>query len=197
MKLRLTFAVVSCVLLIGGSFFVYGSDWAPFKKENQNELSQHNADTPPVTPPSTPPPLAVVPSTEIAPAPTTIPTSTVATTTVPKPIPILIGTTTKAKTEKKPSSMTPEKTPTVTPSQTVSASTATPIIQPTVKPVPAPVIQSPKKDLTWGVFTGSNQKAVSDFEARVDTNPDYLAYFVHWGNDGGKLPTWLKSVSRK
>lgn len=51
------------------------------------------------------------------------------------------------------------------------------------------------KKLSWGIYTGANPEAIKDFEKRVHSNPDYLAYFVHWGNDNGKLPTWLKDYA--
>ncbi len=55
---------------------------------------------------------------------------------------------------------------------------------------------APYKQLDWGVFTGSNAGAIKDFEQRVETNPDYLAFFVHWGNGDGALPSFLKTYAR-
>ncbi len=55
--------------------------------------------------------------------------------------------------------------------------------------------QTSIKKLSWGVYTGANPEAIKDFEKRVDVNPDYLAYFVHWGNGDGKLPVWLKDYA--
>ncbi len=60
------------------------------------------------------------------------------------------------------------------------------------RPVPVPNTTSKVK---WGVFTGSNITHIKDFENRVSENPDYLAYFVHWGNDNGRLPSFLKQVA--
>lgn len=51
------------------------------------------------------------------------------------------------------------------------------------------------KKLSWGIYAGANPDEIKDFESRIDVNPDYLAYFVHWGNDNGKLPIWLKDYA--
>ena len=65
----------------------------------------------------------------------------------------------------------------------------------TVTPAATPVVTGGKTDYKWGVFAGSNPSTVADFENRVESNPDYLAYFVHWGNGGGALPAWLTGVA--
>ena len=48
-----------------------------------------------------------------------------------------------------------------------------------------------KKPLSWGVYTGADPTSIENFEKKITANPDYLAYFIHWGNSNGKLPTWL------
>ncbi len=53
-----------------------------------------------------------------------------------------------------------------------------------------PPASAPKK-LSWGVYAGADPTAIGIFEKKITTNPDYLAYFVHWGNTEGKIPTWL------
>jgi beta-mannanase len=55
--------------------------------------------------------------------------------------------------------------------------------------------QTLTKKLSWGVYAGAHPEAINDFEKRIDVNPDYLAYFIHWGNDNGKLPTWLRDYA--
>ncbi len=50
--------------------------------------------------------------------------------------------------------------------------------------------------MKWGVFMGPEPKNIREFESIIKTNPDYLAYFVHWGNGGGKLPDFLKAEAR-
>jgi endoglucanase len=61
----------------------------------------------------------------------------------------------------------------------------------------ATIIETPdqQETLTWGVFTGSNPTAIEKFDTYVTTNPDYLAFFVHWGNGGGELPKFLKTYA--
>ncbi len=50
--------------------------------------------------------------------------------------------------------------------------------------------------LQWGAFMGPEPKDIREFERIIKTNPDYLAYFVHWGNGDGKLPAFLKTEAR-
>lgn len=52
-----------------------------------------------------------------------------------------------------------------------------------------------REPLLWGVFTGSNPTAIEKFDSYVTSNPDYLAFFVHWGNGGGELPKFLKTYA--
>lgn len=54
-----------------------------------------------------------------------------------------------------------------------------------------------KKPISWGVFAGSNPTTIHDFETRVKENPDYLAYFIHWGNGEGALPAFLSDYAYK
>jgi beta-mannanase len=108
--------------------------------------------------------------------PTSSPTTTAGTPPETTPTRILIGT------------MKKDGTPTSTPPPT-NPPVPTPAEISSLKPV------TPTTDLTWGVFAGSNPTAIADFEKRVEASPDYLAYFVHWANGGGKLPTWLKTYA--
>ncbi len=88
-----------------------------------------------------------------------------------------------------PSPTAPEPTttkPVIT--DTVSNASPTPQPEPATPPTP------PEK-ISWGVFTGSNKAALDDFERRVEANPDYLAWFVHWGNHGGELPDFVKNYA--
>lgn len=70
-------------------------------------------------------------------------------------------------------------------------------------PEPAPVTTSTVTTPTppapantkWGVFTGG-PAGIREFESYVPHNPDFLAYFVHWGNGGGQLPAFLTSDAR-
>ena len=66
----------------------------------------------------------------------------------------------------------------------------------TTAPVNPPIISSPTSTVAstkikWGAFAGSNPTTIADFESRISVNPNYLAYFVHWGNGGGALPNYL------
>lgn len=54
-----------------------------------------------------------------------------------------------------------------------------------------------KKPISWGVFAGSSPTTIHEFETRVKENPDYLAYFIHWGNGEGALPTFLSDEAYK
>ncbi len=84
---------------------------------------------------------------------------------------------------------TPKPAPLPTPNPTA------PVPKPTPTPIPAaPIVVKPIK---WGVFAGSNPAAIADFESRVSENPDYLAFFVHWGNGGGALPAFLSESAYK
>ena len=73
------------------------------------------------------------------------------------------------------------------------------IPEPQTNPIPTP--QPKEKNITnpadvkWGVFS-SGPASISEFESYVPHNPDYLAYFVHWGNDNGKLPLFLETEAR-
>ncbi len=109
---------------------------------------------------------------------TSLPSSTKPMPEKPKPTP---APTTPVKptpaTPKPPVTSEPKPTPTPEP--------------PTPAPTPAPVATK----LKWGVFTGSNPASVAEFERKVDANPDYLAYFIHWANDRGAFPAWLHGVA--
>ncbi len=83
-------------------------------------------------------------------------------------------------TPSKPALSTPASKPIPTPTPTASRTEQTVI---------------PASKLKWGVFTGSNLSDLKEFERKVNVNPDYLAYFVHWGNHGGILSPWTKSVT--
>lgn len=88
------------------------------------------------------------------------------------------------------------KNPGVLPKETVASTPSQPALN-TPKPTPKPTASATEQTITplsklkWGVFTGSNPTTITEFEKKVDENPDYLAYFVHWGNGEGKLPTYL------
>ncbi len=56
-------------------------------------------------------------------------------------------------------------------------------------------VANQQKTLQWGVFTGSNPAAIEKFDTYITSNPDYLAFFVHWGNGGGELPKFLKTYA--
>lgn len=101
-------------------------------------------------------------------------------TTQTESIPILIGTTTTTVREG-------AQKHTIIPLTTLGVS---PVLE-----TPAPYTW-PAQSLTWGVFTGSNPSDIAEFERRVSKNPDYLAYFVHWANNNGKLPAWLSDVAK-
>ncbi len=81
-----------------------------------------------------------------------------------------------------------------TPTSTVASIPKNPPVIAVPETPKKPVVSLPTnhKPTKWGVFTGSNPNTIADFEKRVTENPDYLAYFVHWGNGGGKLPSYLK-----
>lgn len=87
---------------------------------------------------------------------------------------------------------TPATTTTPKPVPTVPTATTT-----VPKPTPLPAAPVVAKPIKWGVFAGSNPTVIADFEKRVSENPDYLAFFVHWGNGGGALPTFLSDYAYK
>ncbi len=68
-------------------------------------------------------------------------------------------------------------------------------INTTTPPKPTPVSKQPFSPLSWGVYAGATPSAIEDFESRISTSPDYLAYFVHWANNEGALPTWLSQYA--
>lgn len=86
--------------------------------------------------------------------------------------------------------ITPKTEPPKKITETVPEPIAAAIVT-TPKPTPPP----PLRPLSWGIYTGSTPQEINDFEERVSTNPDYLAYFVHWGNGGGKLPAFLNEYA--
>ncbi|MCA9361593.1 hypothetical protein KC845_03490 [Candidatus Kaiserbacteria bacterium] len=115
-------------------------------------------------------------------------------------------TTTPSIADQKPTSSTPSPK-TTTPQPTTNPKVAinnTPVkINNKVdKKMPETMVSTtPKKIITklsWGVYTGSNPNDISNFENKVGINPDYLAYFIHWGNgpnhQGVLLPNWLEGV---
>lgn len=109
------------------------------------------------------------------------------------------ATSTAADTEPKNNtpSQEPETAPNI-PTQTLPEALTTPVVvEPESEPEPEPIVIPPPapKKISWGVFTGSNQGSLNEFESRVDTNPDYLAWFVHWGNHGGELPSYVKEYA--
>ena len=77
------------------------------------------------------------------------------------------------------------------------STTPTPVPKPTPIPTPIPATPIVAKPIKWGVFAGSNPTTIADFESRVSENPDYLAFFVHWGNGGGALPSFLSDAAYK
>lgn len=101
-------------------------------------------------------------------------------TTPPKP-PVQIATST-------PTPLPPVSSPKPIPTST------TPIIPPNIT---TPTSTMTAKPIKWGVFAGSNPTVIADFENRVSENPDYLAFFVHWGNGGGALPSFLSDYAYK
>jgi hypothetical protein len=52
------------------------------------------------------------------------------------------------------------------------------------------------RKLSWGVFTGSNIPEIKEFEEKVSASPDYLAYFVSWGNHEGAFPHYLAPYTK-
>jgi beta-mannanase len=126
------------------------------------------------------PATPVVTTPMITPSP--VPTPSHATTSVVA----LASTTSKIAILPPPSVPRSTQLPSPTkPLPVLSATTTNPIASTTTRPT----------KLNWGVFTGSNPTSIGDFETRVPTNPDYLAYFVHWGNDAGRLPSYLKKLA--
>ena len=93
----------------------------------------------------------------------------------------------------------PVATTTPKPAPLPIPTTTTPVPKPTPIPTPTPVPTQPVafKPIKWGVFAGSNPTTITDFESRVAENPDYLAFFVHWGNGGGALPAFLSDAAYK
>jgi len=104
--------------------------------------------------------------------------STTASTSVDAVVKIKSKTNSTASLENKP---TPEKI----------------MVDTTITPQPKiiPKVSDDPQKLRWGVFTGSNPVAIEKFDTYVTTNPDYLAFFVHWGNGGGELPKFLKTYA--
>ncbi len=91
--------------------------------------------------------------------------------------------------------------PVIQPTTTMPTSTPAPKPQPVPAPTPKPATttatsttNSTLTKLKWGVFAGSNPTVIADFERRVPTNPDYLAFFVHWGNGGGALSPFCAEI---
>lgn len=95
------------------------------------------------------------------------------------------------------------------PMPNTTSSTATPTTKPAVKPQPKPVAEptpapaplpvvpaGTSRQLKWGIFPGINVSNIEDFEERADANPDYLATFVHWANNEGKLYSFLGEHAR-
>lgn len=81
---------------------------------------------------------------------------------------------------------------------TTSAPVSVPPTKPSVSVPPKPIVSNPytpapiiKTPLKWGVFAGSNPTTIKEFETKITENPDYLAYFIHWGNGAGALPKFL------
>jgi len=73
-------------------------------------------------------------------------------------------------------------------------------IEPEPKVEPAPTTPSTPSSpqpasVQWGVFTGETS-GIREFESYVPYNPDFLAYFVHWGNQNGELPNFLQAEAR-
>lgn len=97
-----------------------------------------------------------------------------------------------------PVPVTPKK-PTVQQTDTAPktpADTPVPVVtEPKPTPTPPPAVPTKRSPLTWGVYTGATPGTVTEFESKVDANPDYLAYFIHWPNDKGQLRPWLKTVA--
>jgi beta-mannanase len=102
-------------------------------------------------------------------------------------------------TQTKPTTNKPIPTTTIAPipnKVTAVSSTHTTTPPKTVTTKPTHDTEAPTKNtpISWGVFTGSNLSDLNEFERKVDENPDYLAYFVHWANHDGMLNPWTKSV---
>jgi len=89
----------------------------------------------------------------------------------------------------------PEPTvPDPVPAQTEPEPQPEPIVVP--EPVaPATPNSAQPANVQWGVFSGETS-GIREFESYVPHNPDFLAYFVHWGNQNGELPTFLQAEAR-
>ena len=96
-------------------------------------------------------------------------------------------------TVEKPKVTTPTTVITPEPDTTTNPTPTTVTKPPVTDPTPTTPQTASYSPLKWGVYAGATPTTIAEFERRIDTNPDYLAYFVHWGNDNGKLPAWLAS----
>jgi hypothetical protein len=92
-----------------------------------------------------------------------------------------------------PSPSAQETTPSPTPSVATPPPVTTP--QPSSKP-PSPKPTTSTQGFKWGAYTGHTVEAKQNFEQRVGTSMDYVAAFVHWGNEN-ELPLDLASEAKK
>ena len=79
--------------------------------------------------------------------------------------------------------------PTITPTK-VPTVTSKPVSSPT--PTPVPIKTSA---ISWGTYTGWQVSDVKDFETRVGKPVNYVATFVHWGNEKD-LPLDLGNLAK-
>ncbi|MCI0566173.1 hypothetical protein L0Y46_03165 [bacterium] len=52
------------------------------------------------------------------------------------------------------------------------------------------------RDIKWGAYGGWSAASAQAFADLSGANPDHVAIFVHWGNDGGVFPSHLNSVAK-
>lgn len=73
-----------------------------------------------------------------------------------------------------------------------STPTITPIPSPTLTPTPT----LPPKHTLWGAYAGGELADIINFQTRINQPMNYLATFVHWGNEN-EFPTEIASHAAK
>ncbi|MFA5828833.1 MAG: glycosyl hydrolase [Candidatus Shapirobacteria bacterium] len=89
--------------------------------------------------------------------------------------------------------------PTPVPTEEVTEATIIPTVLPTTVVVAtatlAPTKTIYKSKLKWGAYTGWQVEEVNNFESKVGKQMDFVATFVHWGNEN-ELPLDLGNFTK-
>ncbi len=64
-------------------------------------------------------------------------------------------------------------------------------------PSPNPPNPAPNgQKLSWGVYAGGQMQNFTDFENKVGQTPQYMATFVHWGNEN-QFPSKIAAIAKQ